>query len=178
MEKKQLWRVPLIALITALVWLPLMIPILGPLALTTLPDGTITSNPVGEIISYGIGMVVVLLAGGFLLLRKVSKKQIFYSAAILVIYHIIYDILSFIIGASGNVSGGLNLFLYYLYQPLEWTSFPALLIRHIFPGEFGFNAYTYLTGIPQYFVPFLFILFGKGRGNQTTKDEAAPDITE
>lgn len=159
--KQTIWRVPLISAAAGCLWTPLVVRLLVRFAIVTLPDGSITIDLTRQLLIYGIVMVSVLLIGGLLLLRKLNKKAIFVSASLVTGYSLLLTLAQVV---SGTITGPGAVVFLYLYAPLEWMTFPGMLLRELFPGNYS-PAYIYLTGILDHFVPYLFVLFGKRQLN-------------
>ena len=78
--KRSLWRVPLIHWSAVFSWTRMEVRLLR-LAIERQADGTVILPPVGEALSYLIGLAVVLGLGGILLLRRQTHLEVFGSAS-------------------------------------------------------------------------------------------------
>lgn len=99
-------------------------------------------------------LAVVFVLGGTILLRKLSRKEIFISALVVSVYGIILLLLQLLIGAT---TGPAAVVFMYLGRPLEWTGFFSELY---FCLNERFEISISAIGWLGYFVPFLFVLFG------------------
>lgn len=154
--KKTIWRVPLICLITGLLWMPVMVRLLLRFAIVKLPDGTISSDTGRQLMVYGAAMAAVLAIGGYFL-RRFTRREIFCSASLVVAYSLLLLLAQW---WSGITTGPGALVFARLYTAVEWCSFPGMVLREMFPGDWSLN-YLYLSSLADCFVPWLFVLFGK-----------------
>ena len=152
--KTSLWRVPLICLIAGFLWTPLMVRLLLRFAVTApgVMDETIS------LVLHGGMTAAVLVLGGLFLLRGQTRRDIFLSASVAATYHIV---LSLVQQLGGWTSGPAAVVFLRLYAPLEWTSFPMLLLLRLFPQADPGTLYLTLISLPNYLVPYLFVPFGK-----------------
>ena len=138
--RRVLWRVPLIALIAGFFYLPLCVRVLlafGP------------STPWVEVVFDLVYLAVVLGAGWLLLLRKLTRRQIFLSALVVTAYSLLLALL-LQLGLDGTASIWLDV-------PLQWTC--------IFTGlalELGLPVSLIWLVVPlNAAVPLLFALLGR-----------------
>lgn len=150
-NKKVLWKVPVYSIIAGLISFRLDVYLFGRFTLTTLPDGSITVNDTASMILYGLILVGVVLLGGLYFFRKMTKKEIFISASILVALHIIILIVQWAMQAT---TGATAIFFLYWAETLEWTNFISLMLMK------GIDNLWICTFIGC-FAPYLFIPFGK-----------------
>ena len=99
--------------------------------------------------------IVVIIVGGVVLLRKLSRKEIFVSASVVTVYGIIITLVQFI---SGSTSGPAAVWFMYLSQPFEWTGFFPTAYLYL-QNNFGIS--LPFIGWIRFFAPLLFVLFGK-----------------
>ena len=99
--------------------------------------------------------MAVLILGGMLLLRGLSKKEIFISVFVLSAYGILLLLVQPLLGA---VTGPGAIVFMYLWKPLEWTGFFVDFSFYL-RERFGFS--LPLIGWLRCLVPFLFVLFGR-----------------
>lgn len=156
--KQTFWRVPLISLIAGFLWTPLVVRLLVRFAVIHLEDGSVSIDLTRQLLIYGIVMVSVVLIGGLLFLRKLTRKAIFISASLVVGYSLLLTLAQVI---SGITTGPGAVVFMRLNTPLEWMHFPGMLLREIFPSEAYTSPYIYLTSIGNHCVPYLFVLFGQ-----------------
>jgi len=150
-RKKVLWKVPLFCIVAGVFAFNAVVFLLGRFAIVTLPDGTITSDNTRVLIVYGAIFIVTLIVGGMFFFRNMTRKEIFFSASIIVAIGLIMDLTQW----AFNLTTGLGaVFFMYAYQIFEWSSIvPQLLYR--------VNENLWLGAFIGSFAPYLFILFGK-----------------
>lgn len=160
MAKKTLWQVPKICLIGGIVAHFSMIWLFGRFALVTLPDGTLTVSWIRQMIIYGLFFLAVLLVGGLAFLRKLTRREIFCSASVVVIYG---SVLLFVQWALGLTTGVGAVVLLRLWLPMEWSDFISPLIAEGIAraGHVENSVNLWIGAAIQLFVPYLFILFGR-----------------
>lgn len=152
--RNSIWRVPLVAVIAGFLYTPIYVRIV--IQFGVIEPGVIDSR-VSLLTSLGI-LAAVLILGGMILLRKQSRKEIFISAAVVSAYGLILLLIQFLIGAT---TGPAAVVFMYLGQPLEWTGFFTELFFYLNEHfEISISAIRWL----RFLVPFLFVLFGRKRG--------------
>lgn len=142
-----LWRVPLLSIITGLI-------VKGAdllLARGLNADETyfsLTGTSFSLWILFAVS-VILFIVGGLIFLRGMSKGAVFKSAAIVVVYSIIVLAIETFIPSWG--------FMRHFYIPWEMYYTLSKLLMH-FTG-----IVSYWVLIPSILLPFLYILFGRGR---------------
>lgn len=159
-----IWRVPLIAVIAGFLYAPIYTRIV--LGFGIIQPGVIDKR-VSLFAGAGITMAVLIL-GGMLLLRGLSKKERFISAFVLSAYGILLLLVQSLLGA---VTGPGAIVFMYLWKPLEWTGFFVDFSFYL-RERFGFS--LPLIGWLRCLVPFLFVLFG----HKTHKSEKYETLAE
>lgn len=140
------WKIPLYSVITGFVSWWLMVSYIGRLAIVKLPDGAITSNQtVWSLLSGGV-FIIVLLIGGLIFFRKMTKKELLCSATVMFIFHIIMTSFSFLFPLS-------SITMFFL-EIREWYSIVTWLIAMA-----GLN--NWLGVVISGACVYLFVLFGK-----------------
>lgn len=140
------WKIPLYSVIAGFVSWWLMVSYIGRLAIVKLPDGTITSNQtVWSLLSGGV-FILVLLIGGLIFFRKMTKKELLCSATVMFIFHIIMTSFSFLFPLS-------SITMFFL-EIREWYSIVTWLIAMA-----GLN--NWLGVVISGACVYLFVLFGK-----------------
>lgn len=100
---------------------------IGRFTIVTLPDGTITSDNTRVLIIYGAIFIVTLIVGGIVFFRNMTRKEIFFSASIIVAIGLIMDLTQW---AFDFTTGPGAVFFMYASQIFEWSSIvPQLLYR-------------------------------------------------
>lgn len=145
-----IWRVPLIAVVAGFLYAPIYTGIV-------LRFGIIQQGVIDKRVSLftGAGIIVAVLILGGMLLRGLSKKEIFISAFVLSAYGILLLLVQSLLGA---VTGPGAIVFMYLWKPLEWTGF---FVDFSFYLEERLGVSLPLIRWLRFLVPFLFVLFGR-----------------
>ena len=147
--KKSWWKVPLYCIVASWICFQLEVRLLGRWAIITLPDGTITSDNTPWMIMSAFVFLAVLSIGGFLFFRKMTHKEIFCSASVLVALNIVLGIFTY---ATQHTFA----FFTILWSELtEWDSvFSQILLQ--------LNLNEWLSAVIIWVLPpYIFLLFGK-----------------
>ena len=157
--KKPLWRVPLVlagtgtvcsilSFLMAFAW--------GRIQIARGPD------PVTDVYHLSTGYLSVLSAvlafvlfwlAGWRFVRGMERRQIFYSATIMVVWHAILLAWEQI----SQAMGGYSLWVYYLYDTTEASSWASQLLFRLF------DQVSWPLAVPALFTPYLYILLGKSK---------------
>lgn len=148
--KRSFWRVPLISLIAGLLYTPCYVRIV--LRFGVMEPGIIDSK-ISLLTSGGL-LIVFLFLGGIVLLRNETRLEIFVSSSIVVVYGILLLAIQVL---SGSMTGPAAVVFMRLETPLEWMSFPSSLGLYLREQM----SITVPVGYLRFFVPWLFVLFGK-----------------
>ena len=148
--KRSFWRVPLISLIAGLLYTPCYVRIV--LRFGVIEPGVIDSK-VSLLTSGGL-LIVFLFLGGIALLRNETRLEIFVSSSIVVVYGILLLVIQVL---SGSMTGPAAVVFMRLETPLEWMSFPSSLGLYLKEQM----SITVPIGYLRFFIPWLFVLFGK-----------------
>lgn len=143
--KRSWWKLPLYCLAAG--WVSYQIQVrLGPiLAVTRLPDGTVTIDSVRWMVLSAALFLAVLLAGGLGICRRMTRQEVFASATVLVAWNVVTGL------ASTFLPGPAALFL---AQLGDWTEIiPQLLSTAGCSLWFG--------AVVSWAAPWLFIPFGQ-----------------
>jgi predicted small integral membrane protein len=150
-RKKVLWKVPLFCIVTGVIAFNVIVFLVGRFTIVTLPDGTITSDNTRVLIMYGVIFIVALIVGGIGFFRNMTRKEIFFSASIVVAFGLIMNLTQW---AFNLTTGPGAVFFMYASQIFEWSSIvPQLLYR--------VNGNPWLGAFIGSLTPYLFIPFGK-----------------
>ena len=147
--KKSWWKVPLYCIVASWICFQLEVRLLGRWAIITLPDGTITSDNTRWMIMSAFVFLAVVSIGGFLFFRKMTHKEIFCSASVLVALNIVLGIFTY---ATQHTFA----FFTILWSELtEWDSvFSQILLQ--------LNLNEWLSAVIIWVLPpYIFLLFGK-----------------
>lgn len=145
MNKSNLWKLPAYCLLSGFVCHLLLVYVLGRLAIVTLPDGTITGDNRRWMLLSGI-LFLIVLAVGWVLLRKLPRRELLVSASILVGLNVLFGILSEVTNGS---------FGFFWYALSEWDSVVSQLLNAA-----GVNMWV-STIITWVLPPYIFVLFGR-----------------
>lgn len=150
-NKKVLWKVPVYSILAGLVLFRLDVYVLGRFMLVTLPDGSITVNETASLILYGLMLVGTVLLGGLVFLRNMTKKEIFLSASILVVFRILMVLLQWGLDAT---TGPMAIPFLYWAEAQEWSVFLSQIFFKVIDN-------LWVCALIECFAPYLFIPFGK-----------------
>lgn len=151
--KKSWWKIPLYYVITGLICYLLEFQLLTRFGMLTLPGGAVTPDNTRWLIITGILFVIGIVAGYFLLFRRMTRSELLFSAGITVI-------LNAVLGSLALVNWVVNSFYWKLFtfgwatMLTAWDDFIEKLL-----GAAGLN--QVLTAIILWLLPILFVLFGK-----------------
>lgn len=147
--RKSWWKVPLYCMVAGWISFQLEVRFLGRWAIVTLPDGTITSDKTRwMMMSAGIFLAVVCI-GGFRFFRKMTRKEIFSSASVLVALNIVLGIFTYVTQHT---------FTYFTLLWSELTEWDDVFSQILF--QLGLN--EWLSAVIIWVLPpYVFLLFGK-----------------
>lgn len=149
--KKSFWRIPLIAIIAGFFYTPFYVQIVikfGVIAPGIIDDRITLMTSAGF-------LLLVLILGGFFLLRKQSRKEVFVSACIVSLYGILLTLIQIIVG---NTTGFVAVVFMYLSRPLDWTGFFSELFSYL---QNHFKISLPIIWWFRFFAPFFFVLFAQ-----------------
>lgn len=158
MNKTNLWKVPAYCMVSGFLCYLLLVRVgLGRLALVTLPDGAITADNKVWMLLSGI-LFLIVVAGGWALFRKLSRRDLFFSASILVGLNVLFGVLSAVTDGSAG---------FFWYELCEWDGVVSQLLNAAGVSPWVSAVLTWL--LP----PYIFVLFGKKSADGGKKEEAA-----
>lgn len=143
------WKVPLYCMAASWVCFQLEIYLLVKWAIVTLPDGSIESDHTRSLIISAILFLAVVCVGGFLFFRKMTRKEIFFSASILVVLNVVLGLLTYLTQRS---------FMSFNMLWIELSEWDRVLSQVLF--QLGLNEWL-SAAIVWIFPPYIFLLFGK-----------------
>ena len=147
--KKTWWRVPVYCLAASWICFHLEVHWLLRFAIVTLPDGSISSDSTRSLIVFAFVFVAVLLIGGLVFFRKISKRELLVSALVMVALKAVVTLIAY------KVQG---MFAIYWSEFTEWSIFiPQLFYR------LGADITNPLPEFLRTLAPLLFVAFGRGR---------------
>lgn len=152
MNWKTIWRVPAITIIGGYIGWYILVRLLT-FTHVVQSDGTVLTDYGRQVMIYVLYTVLFVAITGVLFLRKMSRKEIFWSATVVVALSLLLTAISHLVGPiSGPAAAG----MIYFTMPFEWMDLPVTLI-HYFTGDYPLIAF-----VLRAFMPYLFVLFGKG----------------
>lgn len=146
---KELWKVPVFCIVAGILSWYSYIYLVVWLGVETLPDGSIGANPIATW-TFSVLIFALTLLVGWRIFRKLSKKELFCSATILVVPLLVFVILQLITSSTSPVM--VQLSLYYA----EVTSWGQLISDLLFL----LTKNTWVSGCASAFLPYIFILLG------------------
>ena len=147
--RKNWWKVTLYCVVASVIAFELEVRFLLNFAIVTTEEGYVTSDPTRELIVYGAVFVAIVLIGGLVFFRRMTRREIAMSACVLAVINVVSGLL--VNGASGTVA--------VIYTHLsEWDGFLAVLFYRLGLG-------TWLSALIQWLLtPFIFVPFGRREG--------------
>ena len=142
--KKIWWKVPLYSAVAGFASYWFMLGVVGRFAYVRLPDGTVSSNDTLWMIASGAVLAVVLLLGGLLFFRRMTRKEIAYSATVMVLINVVMALLSPLVGGVGMLS----------VYTREWYAFVVDVLSALGVGG-------RLATVISWAAVYLFVPFGK-----------------
>ena len=147
--RKNWWKVTLYCVVASVIAFELEVRFLLNFAIVTTEEGYVTSDPTRELIVYGAVFVAIVLIGGLVFFRRMTRREIAMSACVLAVINVVSGLL--VNGASGTLA------VIYAYLS-EWDSFLAVLFYRLGLG-------TLLSALIQWLLtPFIFVPFGRREG--------------
>jgi len=116
--------------------------------MTRLPDGTVATNDILWTVMSAVIFLAVLAIGGFLFFRKMSRRELFCSASVMVIFNIVGNLIAVFFQRT------ITSFTIFYSEISTWKGFIDQLLY-----DMGLNQWISLVITAA--VPYLFVLFGK-----------------
>lgn len=152
-RKNTLWRVPVFCVIAGYIRSYVTFYAFSNFAMVILPDGTVTHDETRILIISWVVFLGLLLFGGLVVLRSMTRKEIFCSASIMVFYYIALAIIERVFNLT---TGPAILAMMNLYMPFEWCSAIAQLYWNVLGAS-----NTLISAVLRVVPVYLFVLFGK-----------------
>ncbi|WP_312048101.1 hypothetical protein [Anaerotignum sp.] len=149
--KKIFWKVPLFCITAGVIAFYVEVFLMIRFVIVKLPDGTIKTDNTRELIIYGSIFIVTLIVGGMIFFRNMTRKEIFFSASIIVAIGLIMDLTQW---AFNLTTGPGAVFFIYASQIFEWSSIVPQLFHRV-------NENLWFASVIGSLTPYLFIPFGK-----------------
>lgn len=147
--KKSWWKVPLYCMAASWICFQLEVRLLGRWAIVTLPDGSMSSDPTRRMILSAVLFLAVVCIGGFLFFRKMTRKEIFYSASVLVALNVLLGIFTYATQYTFTA------FTVFWAELTEWDSICSRILFQLGLNEWLSAVITWV--LP----PYIYLLFGK-----------------
>lgn len=143
------WKVPLYCIAASWVCFQLEVRLLGRWALVTLPDGSISSDNARWMIMSALLFLAVVCIGGFLFFRKMTRKELFGSASVMVVLNIVLGIFIYLTQHT---------FTAFALLWSEFTEWDSIFSQILF--QLGVN--EWLSAVMVWVLPpYIYLLFGK-----------------
>lgn len=149
------WKVPLYCIVASWLCFQLEVRFLGKWAIVTLPDGSITSDNSRWMIMSACLFLVIVCIGGFLFFRKMTRREILYSASVLVALNIVLGVFTYMTQHT---------FVYFTMLWSELTEWDSIFSQILF--QLGLNQWL-SAAIVWILPPYIFLLFGKKEDRTT-----------
>ena len=143
--RKTWWKVPLYCIVAS--WVSFQLEtILGRWTLVTLPDGSLTTDFTRWRIVEAVLLAAIVCVGGFLFFRRMTRKEIFFSASVLVVFNV----------AAGFITSQMQpVASVYFGWMTGWSGVVSSLL-------FSLTQKPWLASIVQWVLPpYIFGLFGR-----------------
>jgi hypothetical protein len=142
--KKTWWKVPLYCMLASWICFQLEIRFLGQLAIITLPDGSISMDNTRWMILSGVLLLAVVLIGGLVFFRRMTRREIFFSASVMVALNIVLGLISYKQSMVG----------FYWSELTEWNSIISEVLYRL-------NLHAWLIEVICWLPPYIFVPFGR-----------------
>ncbi len=149
--KQSWWKILAYTLAASLLSFYLEVRIGAKFAIITLPDGSVSTDHTRWLLLSGCIFVIFLLIGGLVFFRKLSRKELFYSASVMVAVDIAGTLIS---NFTQRTPAGAA-FAVYFSEFTSWNDFVADVLLNVI----GLN--PWISTIFAWSIPYLFVLFGK-----------------
>lgn len=147
--KKSWWNIPLYCIVASWICYQLEVHLLGKWAIVTLPDGSISADSTRWMIMSAVLFLVIVCVGGFCFFRKLTRREILFSASVLVVLNIVLGVLTY-----SNQSPLASLSALWIHLS-EWDSVFSQIALKLGLSEYLSAAISWV--LP----PYVFLLFGK-----------------
>ena len=125
---------------------------LGRWTIVTLPDGSISTDSTRRLILNIVLFIIVVAIGGFFFFRKMTHKELFCSASVLVVLNIVFGLIAY------KMQG---MFSFYFAELTEWDSLISSLL-------FQVTQNVWISAVINWILPpYIFVLFGKKASNES-----------
>lgn len=145
----QLWKVPAFCIAAGYISFYVYVFLVSRFGVTVLPDGSYTSNQAVTIL-FSILLFAGTLFAGSRLFRNMTRKEIFLSATILVVFHLLIQTIQLV---TGNYDMNFSIGIYMTYAN-EWCRIISSLL-------YTLTKNAWIGAFAVCFAPYLFVLMKK-----------------
>ena len=150
-RKNTLWKVPVYCLFAGVISFYASLFLFSNVLYRVFSKDFVSVNNWTEYIVYFVVFFAVLMAGGKIFLREMSKKEIFISATIIVCIMEGINVLEYVFNISQPFGA---MFSVYISMAFQWISI-------IFKWLYDITKNIYISAFISSLVPYLFVFFGK-----------------
>ena len=151
-QSNTLWRIPAFGIVAGVIWFFLNSHFLGSLSLVTLPDNTVTVDPLRALLMDLLVLVVSIAYCALWVTPKMTRKQVLHSSLVLMGFMLVS--VAIMGGLSAMGGGPAQMAAFYLAEPFEWCNF-VFRIVYVLTGN------LWVSYVVQCMSPLLFVPFGK-----------------
>ena len=151
-EKNTLWKVPVYCLLAGVVSFYASLFIFTNIIYKNL-------DYISKLVSYSVYLAifaVALVVGGKIFLKGMTKKEIFFSASVIICFMEFINILEFIFNIPQPFG---TTFSIYISMAFQWTSIISKCI-------FDATENIYISAFVSSLAPYLFVIFGRNENNE------------
>ena len=145
----QLWKLPVFCLAAGYISFYVYVFLVSRFGIKVLPDGSYTANQVMTTV-FSILLFGASLYVGNLLFRNMTRKEVFLSATVLVVFHLIVQTLQ-LLTSSYDLNFSIGLYMTYAN---EWCRILSSLL-------YSLTKNPWIDGFAVCFAPYLFVLMKK-----------------
>lgn len=149
-RKRTLWRVPVFCSVMGLAACEVVPLLLVRFSMIWQPDGTLKVYEIRTLLIYGAIFAGTLLLGGLVFFRGMSRRELFWSASIMVVF----QAAAVIIWALRLAAGPAAVFFVYAADLSEWSRFLTKLLPSAIGNSLACKLLLSLS-------PYLFVPFGR-----------------
>ena len=143
--KRSWWKVPVYCLVFGWLSFYFLFRFGFGFASQRLPSGTVVMDQARWLLLKGAVFAVVVALGGFVVFRKMTRRELLLSASVMVALNVVCSLI------ANRVQG---MFSYYWISMGGWYDFVSDLLLKLRVNE-------WVSAVIQWLLPYLFVLFGK-----------------
>lgn len=153
-RKNTLWRLPVFCFLAGVVVFHISVYAYMFFAMETLPENVITMNEIRVFIIDALLFFGTLFLGGRMFFRKMTRRELFWSATILAVFGLVTLLLQLTLDMTTSTGA---IWMYYLFQPFEWCNFSYSIVQKL-------TGNIWIGIVMRILTPYLFVLFGRKEG--------------